>query len=178
MRIPLAIIFAILITKHTPLTFGVILSSLILIGLIELTDLLDGFLARRINMVTEWGAMLDPYSDSISRLIIYWAFAVSGLVIPIVPIAMAFRDITVAYCRITLSRFGRSVKAMRSGKIKAWCQGLGAVFIVLGPLYWEYTGEWTIILFSWLIIVTTLASIIEYAYNAVSVALKEIQGNR
>jgi phosphatidylglycerophosphate synthase len=89
---------------------------------------------------------------------------------------MALRDITVAYCRITLSRFGKTVSAKRSGKIKAVFQGVGAIVIILGPLYWPYTGKWTLHLLSWLIISVTLFSIIEYAAGAISVALNQSKG--
>jgi len=79
-RIPLAIIFAVSLNNSDQMTPVRILMCLILIGLIELSDLLDGYLARRMGIVTEWGAMLDPYADSISRLIMYWGFANSGMV--------------------------------------------------------------------------------------------------
>ena len=174
-RIPLAIFLAILLAFYKPLTFSKIALCVFTIGLIEATDMFDGSIARRVGIVTEWGAMLDPYADSISRLIIYWSFSTSGLIIPLVPISMAFRDITVAYCRITLTRFGKSVSAKRSGKIKAVFQGVGAVIIVLGPLYWDITGDWTIYFLSYLIILVTLASIIEYAAGAISVARQELK---
>ena len=174
-RIPLAIFLAILLAFYKPLTFSKIALCVFTIGLIEATDMFDGYIARRVGIVTEWGAMLDPYADSISRLIIYWSFSTSGLIIPLVPISMAFRDITVAYCRITLTRFGKSVSAKRSGKIKAVFQGVGAVIIVLGPLYWDITGDWTIYFLSYLIILVTLASIIEYAAGAISVARQELK---
>ncbi len=168
-RIPIAIILASILFIFDHHTFPIIVFAVILIAIIEITDLLDGFLARKFDIVSEWGAMLDPYADSISRLILYWSFSHSGLVLPLVPISMAFRDITVAYCRITLTRHNKTVSAKLSGKIKAVIQGVCAFIIVLGPLYWNYTGKWVIALFSWIVIITTLASIGEYvksAYNA------------
>jgi len=152
-----------------------ILMCLILIGLIELSDLLDGYLARRMGIVTEWGAMLDPYADSISRLIMYWGFANSGMVLPIVPLIMAFRDITVSYCRITLTRFNHTVSAKLSGKIKAIVQGCGSVIIILSPLYNHYTGTWPNTFISWTIIIVTLVSIIEYANSAAKVSKDNFQ---
>lgn len=166
LRIPLAVIFAVALNNFETITFVKAVMCLLLIGLIELSDLLDGYLARKMGIVTEWGAMLDPYADSISRLIIYWGFASSGLVLLVVPLVMAFRDITVAYCRITLTRFNHTVSAKLSGKIKAIVQGCGSVFIVLSPLYKGYTGSWPNTLVSWIIIIVTLASIVEYAHSA------------
>lgn len=171
-RIPIAILLAVLLVNTDRWTWINILIYAGLSGLIEISDLLDGHFARKYGIVTEWGAMLDPYADSVSRLITYWGLAMANLVIPFVPLSMALRDITVAYCRITLTRFGKTVSAKRSGKIKAIFQGVGAILIILGPLYWPYTGKWTLYLLSWTIIGVTLTSIIEYAVGAISAAAK------
>ena len=171
-RIPIAVLLAVLLVNTERWTWGTILFYASLSGLIEISDLLDGHFARKYGIVTEWGAMLDPYADSVSRLITYWGLAMASLIIPLVPLCMALRDITVAYCRITLTRFGKTVSAKRSGKIKAIFQGVGAILIILGPLYWPYTGKWTLHLLSWLIIGVTMFSIIEYAHGAVSAAVK------
>jgi len=170
LRIPLAMVLAtVLLYCDHHLTLVIVVCVFIVL-LIELTDMLDGLIARRAGIVSEFGAMLDPYADSISRLIVYWGFACAGLVIALVPLAMAFRDITVAYCRITLTRFDRSVSAKLSGKIKAVIQGVGAIVIILGPLYWRFTGKWTIAALSWVVVSVTLVSIIEYAAAAISAA--------
>lgn len=172
-RIPIAILLAVLLINTDHWTYINVLVYAGLSGLIEISDLLDGHFARKYGIVTEWGAMLDPYADSVSRLITYWGLAMANLVVPFVPLSMALRDITVAYCRITLSRFGKTVSAKRSGKIKAVFQGVGAILIIFGPLYWPFTGRWTVHLLSWLIISVTLISIIEYAAGAISVALNQ-----
>lgn len=164
-RVPFAIIIAILLLvfERTPTTSII---SLIILCMSELSDMLDGLLARHLKVVSTWGAMLDPYSDSISRLIIYWTLAVAHLAIPLLPLAMAVRDVTVAYCRIILMKSGQPVSARWSGKIKAWAQGLGSIFLLLGPFYWKYTGTWTIYAISWIVLIVTLGSIVEYAIGA------------
>lgn len=137
---------------------------------IELTDLFDGLAARRLEVVSEWGAMLDPYSDSIARIVVYWALACGGLALVYVPLAMAVRDITVAYCRVVLARRGKSVSARLSGKIKAIVQGIGALLLLSGPLYWPLVGLWPRVVFSWLIVGITLASAVEYFRSALRAA--------
>lgn len=170
-RIPLAFVFAAVLlgSERTPL---VLLVSGMILGLADLTDFFDGILARRLGIATEWGAMVDPYADSIARITAYWALACAGLVIPLVPLAMALRDVSVAYCRIMLAKHGVSVSARRSGKIKALVQAIGAVFAVLGPIYHPITGTWPIYVVSWVVIVVTLGSLVEYAKAAISVAAK------
>jgi len=177
-RIPLAVAFAacLLSLGWTRVGVRVLLLALLLLG--ELTDSLDGLLARKLGVASEWGAMYDPYADSVSRLIVYWAAAVSGLVLPLVPLVMALRDVTVAYCRIVLSGHGRTVSANMSGKIKALVQSLAAILIVLGPRYWPHTGRWTVQAISWTVIVVTAASAIQYVRTALSASREARAGGK
>jgi CDP-diacylglycerol--glycerol-3-phosphate 3-phosphatidyltransferase len=163
-RIPLAIAFAaaLLGMDKSPAAFTV---GTLLLAAVELSDFLDGILARRLNAVSQWGALLDPYADSISRIIIYWALACEGFALAIVPMGMAFRDITVAYCRIVMTWRNRAVQSNWSGKIKAWVQGTGAFLLLLGP---SCLGPVTSPV-SWVVFVATLASAIEYVVAACSV---------
>ena len=173
----MAIIFGLTLYFST-WSFGMLLFCLVLLGLIETSDLLDGFSARRLGIVSEEGAMLDPYADSVSRLIVFWSLAASTVkgthyIIFLVPLVMAVRDVTVAYSRIVLTRHNRSVAAKRSGKIKAIVQGVGAFLILLGPIYWGLIGTWTTGVLSWIVIIATGASVVEYAASAISVTIEE-----
>jgi CDP-diacylglycerol--glycerol-3-phosphate 3-phosphatidyltransferase len=169
-RGPLAVSFAVLFLTVGPGWTRIVL-GLFLLAAMELTDLLDGFVARRFGVVTEWGAALDPYMDSFSRLIVYWTLACSGLTLPLVPLVMALRDVTVAYCRIFLARAGHTVTANWSGKIKAVVQGVTAMVIVGEPVYRPLLGSWLTSLGAWVVIVVTLASAAEYVKQAVVVSL-------
>jgi len=165
-RIPLAIIFS--IVMHTSeFSVSTLIWSAGLLLLIEATDLLDGIFARRHSLVSEYGAMLDPFADSLSRLIIYWTLSAQGLVLFLVPLCMALRDITVAYARILLAKKNQSVSARSSGKIKATVQAVGSFLLLFGPIYWNLTGEWPIIVLSVIIITVTLLSAVEYVRDAV-----------
>ena len=166
-RIPLAVAFAGLLSLAER-SDSVLILGLILIVLIEATDFIDGLLARHTRAVTEVGALLDPYSDSVSRIIVYWGLATSGLVYAFTPLAMAFRDVTVAYSRILLIKYGQSGSARLSGKIKAVFQAAGAVVVISAPLYWQETGAWIVPTISWTVAIVTLASAVEYILDAVS----------
>jgi CDP-diacylglycerol--glycerol-3-phosphate 3-phosphatidyltransferase len=169
-RGPLAVFFAVLFLTAGPGWMRVAL-GLFLLAAMELTDLLDGFIARRFGVVTEWGAALDPYMDSFSRLIVYWTLACTGLILPLVPLVMALRDVTVAYCRIFLARAGHTVAANWSGKFKAVVQATVAIVIVVEPVYEPWLGSWLASLGAWIVIVVTLASAVEYVKQAVIVSL-------
>ena len=166
-RIPIAVLFLVVLIygKETNFTLGL---ELILLLIIEFTDLYDGIIARRYGLVSETGATLDPFADSMSRIIIYWALATQGFVLFLVPLIMALRDITVAYSRIVLARNNRTVSAKKSGKLKASVQAVGAFLALLGPYYWGHTGRWSFYALSWIIIAVTFLSAIEYVKDALS----------
>jgi CDP-diacylglycerol--glycerol-3-phosphate 3-phosphatidyltransferase len=169
LRGPLAVSFAVLFLTVGP-GWTRVVAGLFLLAAMELTDLLDGFAARRFGVVTEWGAALDPYMDSFSRLIVYWTLACVGLIMPLVPLVMALRDITVAYCRVFLARAGHTVAANWSGKIKAVVQGAMAMIIVGEPIYSPLLGSWPASLGVWLVIIVTAASAAQYVKQAAIVS--------
>lgn len=170
-RVPLAILFAVWILLSDRSGVQLFLAGLVLL-LGEITDFLDGLLARQLGVVSEWGAMLDPYADSVARLVAYWALAQAALADPLTPLVMAIRDVTVAYCRVVLTRSGLSVSAKWSGKIKAWVQGFGAFVLLFTPLYPEGSGAWVVLIASWVVIVATAASSLEYINAAVRAAAR------
>lgn len=164
-RIPVAILFAaLLLTLDRGLPSLFTLGALLLV--IEVTDLADGYIARREGAVTEFGAMLDPYADSIARLIVYWALAVGDLVLVFVPLVMALRDVTVAYSRIALARSGRSVAANWSGKIKAIIQGGAAFVLLFAPALAPLVSTWPTPTVSWIVALVTAASAVQYVRAA------------
>jgi CDP-diacylglycerol--glycerol-3-phosphate 3-phosphatidyltransferase len=170
-RIPLSVAFFIVLLAFQESTLALVI-ALILLFLIETTDAVDGHIARHFNLASEYGATLDPFADSISRLIIYSALASKNLVLLLVPLTMALRDITVAYARILLAKKNRSVSARISGKIKAIIQAFGSFLAILGPYYWDRVGTWSYYVLSWVIIAVTFLSSIEYIRDA-SRAIKD-----
>ena len=166
-RIPLAVLFLVVLQLGRNTTLNLVF-CLFLLSLIEFTDIFDGKIARKFQLVSETGATLDPFSDSVARLIIYWAMAAYGLVIFFVPLIMALRDITVAYARIVMAQNNKSVSAKKSGKLKATIQAVGAYMALLGPYYWEHIGRWSFYALSWIIIIATFLSAIEYIKDALA----------
>lgn len=163
LRIPLAAAFAVVLLLFDWSNPGRAIVAALFAAAVEGTDLLDGFLARRLRSTSDWGAMIDPYADSISRLTVYWALACAGLVLPLVPLVMALRDVSVSYARCNLVRHGLSVGARLTGKVKAMFQGTGGILLALGPVYWATVGgRWPVTLISWLVITATVVSLVDY----------------
>ncbi len=96
----------------------------------EATDLLDGFVARRLEQVSQLGKILDPLADSVSRFTVFLGFLTLGYA-DVWAIAMIFyRDSIVSTVRILAASQGVIVSARWSGKLKAIVQGVSIVVIL------------------------------------------------
>lgn len=114
----------------------------------ELSDLLDGHLARRRGQVSTFGKLMDPYADSVFRLTAFLCFAshigfaghIRGGWYPLwMPILLVLRDIGASIVRTFSMEQGVVVAAKASGKIKAVAQGF--VMISLLVIALARTGE-------------------------------------
>lgn len=95
----------------------------------EVTDMLDGYYARKKNEVSDLGKLLDPFADSFSRFTVLLSFAMAGFGYLWMIALIFYRDITVAYIRTAALKSGKIVSARVSGKIKAMVQGIGITLI-------------------------------------------------
>jgi len=127
MRIILAFIATFLIMSNNIL---LVMIAIILIAYSELTDMLDGYIARRDNIITDIGKLLDPLSDSISRFLYFFAFGYVGLYPIWLVLALFLRDIVVAYIRTYISLSGIAMGARYSGKLKAVVQFAGQYILL------------------------------------------------
>lgn len=98
----------------------------------ELSDLFDGFLARRHNKVTELGKILDPMADSIFRFSVFFAFTQEFVELPLLLVAVFFyRDSMISTLRTVCALKGFTLAARRSGKIKAVVLAVVMFFILI-----------------------------------------------
>jgi CDP-diacylglycerol--glycerol-3-phosphate 3-phosphatidyltransferase len=94
--------------------------------LIELSDLLDGYLARKMEIVSDLGKVLDPFADSVSRLTYFVCFAGRGIMPLWILLTLIYRDLGVAFIRLLVNKRGKTMGARLSGKIKAWVYAVAA----------------------------------------------------
>jgi CDP-diacylglycerol--glycerol-3-phosphate 3-phosphatidyltransferase len=111
---------------------------LFIVALCELTDIFDGFFARRRNQVTSLGKVLDPMADSFFRLSVFFAFTQGDLQLPLMIVLVFFwRDSLVNTLRSLCALQGIPLAARMSGKIKAVIQAIATFFILTGCLSLE-----------------------------------------
>ena len=131
---------------------------LALIGVASVTDFLDGWLARRRNAATRWGALIDPIADRIFVLTAVSAFLISGELTTWQYFVLLSRDImtAVGFLVARLVPWLRPVefKARYLGKVVTTLQLATLVVILVRP-------EWTS-MFVIMVGVASLASIADY----------------
>ena len=105
---------------------------LILACISEVSDVFDGFLARKHNKVTELGKLLDPMADSIFRLSVLFSFTQGFIHLPLLLVSVFFyRDIIISTLRTVCALRGVALAARWSGKIKAVILAVVIFFILI-----------------------------------------------
>ena len=113
---------------------------LVIFALASITDMLDGMIARKYNMITTFGKFADPIADKLlvnTTLIIM----VSKHLIPVLPVViMLGRDIIVDGCRMIASKNGVVVAAGYLWKLKTVSQMITIILVLLNNLPFELYG--------------------------------------
>ncbi len=144
---------------------SVYIISGILFVIASLTDFLDGYLARKNNQVTDFGKFLDAIADKVlvnSTLII---FACNGVISPVIPVVIIFRDTIVDSIRMIASNKGVVIAAGSAGKAKTMCMMIGLTLVYFYNLPFEI---WNLDVARFLLIIATVLSIysgLEYYYK-------------
>lgn len=115
------------------------LISAVIFVLAALTDFLDGYIARKYNMVTDLGKFLDPIADKVlvsTALIIMLVPIDNVQIMPyyasiFVAIILA-RELVVSGFRMVASSKGKVIAADMSGKIKTFVQDIAIAVLLVG----------------------------------------------
>ncbi len=148
------LLVALLLTKY-----NVLLAALIFLAA-SLTDLLDGYFARKRGQVTTLGILLDPVAD---KLLISSAF-IALVQLQIVPAWMVAiiigREFAVTGLRSIASSQGFTIDASELGKIKMVAQVAAITLLILGNEYTIFTQVGGIAL--WFVVLFAIWSAIDY----------------
>ena len=104
------------------------------------SDFLDGYLARKNNMVTDFGKVMDAIADKllVNGLLVILAYdRIISIVIPVVIIS---RDIVVDSCKMISGQNGKVVAASIMGKLKTICMMSGLTLTMFYNLPFELVG--------------------------------------
>ena len=120
-RIVLAPIFFIVYFLPGFIGFGANVSVFILIPLfifMEFTDFLDGYYARKYQVVSDFGKVFDPFADVLANLTVMFAFVVSGYLPAILFLIIIYREFGMSFVRQLSSKRGVAIAARKGGKAK------------------------------------------------------------
>ena len=123
----------------------------------SLTDFLDGYIARKYNLVTDFGKLVDAIADKILVNSVLIILAAQGFIHPIIPVVVIIRDSVVNSIKMLAASKGKVVAAIKSGKIKTACLMVGIVLTLFYNLPFEL---WNISVGSVLLFIATILSIV------------------
>lgn len=142
----------------------------VLFVLFALTDWLDGYLARRLNQTSAFGAFLDPVADKFLVCASLLVLVDLGRVDVIVALLIIGREIAISSLREWMALIGaaKSVAVNLLGKLKTTLQMVAIPFLLFDGTLWGWldTGIWGTVLI-WLAAFLTIWSMFYYLKKAV-----------
>jgi CDP-diacylglycerol--glycerol-3-phosphate 3-phosphatidyltransferase len=149
---------------------GTYMIAAILFGLAAFTDWLDGYLARRLNQTTPFGAFLDPVAD---KLIVVCALVVlvahhANIWLTIPALIIIGREIVISALREWMAEMNRSgsVSVAWFGRVKTTFQMISIAVLLANPpvfnLIWVKIGYGLL----YIAAIMTLVSMVAYLRGA------------
>lgn len=104
------------------------------------SDFLDGYLARKNNMVTDFGKVMDAIADKLLVNGILIILAYDRIISIVIPVVIISRDIVVDSCKMISGQNGKVVAASIMGKLKTICMMSGLTLTMFYNLPFELIG--------------------------------------
>ncbi len=100
------------------------------------TDMLDGYIARKYNLITDFGKLMDPMADKLLTAAAMIMLTAYGLCSPIATFLTIGRELVISAFRLVSATQGVVIAAGKIGKLISLKQFFGIVRILLGnPLF-------------------------------------------
>ena len=103
----------------------------LIFGIASLTDMLDGKIARKHNLITDFGKFADPLADKILVISVLCCFVQMGLCDCVALIILLLREFSVTSIRLIAASKGMVVAANMWGKVKTVTQIIAICFVFL-----------------------------------------------
>jgi CDP-diacylglycerol--glycerol-3-phosphate 3-phosphatidyltransferase len=109
--------------------FSLLILSLFLLA--SFTDYLDGHFARKWNVISVYGKLMDPLADKLLINTLFVMYAVFGLIHPVFPLIMIARDTLVDGLRMLALQKQIVIAASKLGKLKTVSQIIALSIVIL-----------------------------------------------
>ena len=136
--VPVIILVGMLPESILPFYISCIICAVLFIGT-SITDMLDGKIARKYNLITDFGKFLDPVADKFmvigAMFVILYKFANLRTIMIFALIVVVFRELAVTSMRLVVSTGSNIVIAANNlGKIKTVSQIVAICSVFIEPV--------------------------------------------
>lgn len=132
--------------------------ALVVFIIASMTDFLDGYIARKYNMISNFGKFMDPLADKLlvcSALICLLALGRINVFLVLIIIA---RDFIISGFRLVASDKGVVIAANMWGKVKTTMQMVMIGFMIPDLAVFR----WICVILSWVVLFLTVYSLMDY----------------
>ncbi|MFQ9287271.1 MAG: CDP-diacylglycerol--glycerol-3-phosphate 3-phosphatidyltransferase [Intestinibacter bartlettii] len=141
------------------------LISCVIFIIASITDFLDGKIARKYNLVTDFGKFMDPLADKLLVLSALICMIEYDLVAGWMVIIIVARELTVSILRAIAADNGKVIAASGGGKIKTTSQMIAIILLLIGANYSNSQIVFVGTIAMYIATIFTLYSGIDYLYK-------------
>ena len=123
----------------------------------SITDFFDGIIARKYNLITDFGKMIDAIADKILVNSVLIILSAQGFIHPIIPVIIILRDTIIDSIKMVAGSKGKVVAAIKTGKYKTATLMIGIVLTLFYDMPFEL---WNMNVSGFLLIIACTLSII------------------
>ncbi len=127
-RIVLSFICMYFIIKNS---FVSLIIAFFIFVIASFTDLFDGLLARRLNIVSDFGKILDPIADKVLTIGVFMAFLEIKVIHAWMLVLIISREFLITGLRVFFLKRGVVMAAQKFGKHKTFSQMVGSIIIFI-----------------------------------------------
>lgn len=117
---------------YFPVWYANIVAAMVF-TLAYITDILDGRIARKYNLVTNFGKLMDPMADKLLTCSAFVMLVAAGMLSPIVTIIIIGREFLISGFRLVAAGSGTVIAASWLGKTKTISQCVAVVMMLVWP---------------------------------------------
>jgi CDP-diacylglycerol--glycerol-3-phosphate 3-phosphatidyltransferase len=86
--------------------------------IVEFTDYLDGYYARKLKEVSDTGKLLDPFADALLHISVFFCLAAQGVMPSFLFMLIFYREFCMLFLRMLAIKKGVAIAARVGGKLK------------------------------------------------------------
>ena len=130
-----------------------------------ITDYLDGYLARSLNLVTTFGKFMDPLADKLLVSAAFISLVEMGKVSSWIAVIIIAREFVITGLRVLAASEGITIAASWWGKLKTISQMVAIILLLINNYPFSLINLPVDVITLWLAVVFTLVSGFDYIYK-------------